>query len=239
MRQVWVVALLVLMSHLAFGASEQKIKVNGTEPLSVVLSQSDYSRISMGDGRKVHQVMAGKGLLSVTQEPSSGTAIVRPTSQAPSQLSVFVKDDRGKLYTLAVQIRDMPSQHIIIQPHAEARAKSRALGRQGELRKSTNALFKVMYTDDTAHGYEVLELDQKIPLWKEASIRLVKSYRGDSKIGYVYELTNTSNKPLLLHESEFFEFVPAVIAVGLQSSKLQPGQSTRLFVVGAAIGESS
>lgn len=229
MRQViWCVLLL---SSAIFANGNQQLVVTGDEPLAAVLSGSDFSKISMGNGRKVHQVMAEQGFITVTNEPKSGTAIVRPSPKAPDRFSVFVKDDLGKLYTLAVRVRDVPAQTLVIQAPSKARAHTKVQGRHSELRQSTNALLKAMYLEQEPHGFVVQSMDTPVPLWEEARIRLVQTYQGGHKTGYVYELKNVSKNALKLHESEFMNMVPDAIAVGIQNATVNTGQKTHVYVV--------
>jgi hypothetical protein len=76
-------------------------------------------------------------------------------------------------------------------------------------------------------SYEEVGVD--VPLWVDTSFHLLRRWRGDALVGESYRLSNTGAEELEIAEQHLHR--PGYLAIGIEQSRLQPGQSTAVHVI--------
>lgn len=70
---------------------------------------------------------------------------------------------------------------------------------------------------------------EEVLLWQEARFVLLARYEAGQLLGETFQLTNVSKSRMVLDEREFFR--PGVVSVSALRLVLEPGESTRVWVV--------
>lgn len=237
MIRLGVLFLLLVTSLGSFAA--QRIQVKDGDQVKVVISRTDVSRLAIeGEGR-LKKVWSPQGYLDLQPDKAQGEAFFKAAQGAPQTFSFFARDDFGNTFTVVATQSKVPSQTIMLVPQNRQKVsvvdnKRKAL----PYKKSVNALFKAMFLGNELPGYTIADVDEAVPVWKETSIRLIKTYRNHKFQGEVYEITNVSEEGLEFHESEFFDFGELVLATGLEHLKIGANQKTKLYVVRRKEGEN-
>ncbi len=231
-RRLALVAVSLLLG-LAGGSASAQVYVDASDGRArvVAISQTDPSRISVLNGRIV-QLVYDEVELSVTSDPSSGQVFVKPMVDKP--VSVFVLTERAS-HPLILQPQQIPLQTVMIREGGGAdgsdqRPVSReAIETAGALDVAVKRLVTLLARGERSHEFRIVEFNQSVALWKEASFVLVARYEGRSLVGEHYRLRNISPSVMRLAEQELYK--KGVLAVSIELHQLDPAQSTDIFVV--------
>jgi len=228
------VALLLLLYTAYFNAAwaAQTFRVKDGDTVTVDVSARELTRIAVFRGGRLDKVYGAAGLLEVQPDMERGEVYIRPLPGAPAVFSFFARDESGGTYTIVATQRDIPSETVILEP-AELRKLmlSSESDRSIPLVDRVKDLMKGMANNEEIEGYYRQSVDQIVPLWHETTIRLETYYETIDLFGEIYSIENVSPQVMSFHESEFMEFGDKVLAVALDTLALEPGKSTRLYVV--------
>lgn len=236
----WIGILFVacfLLVAPGIATSAQEFRVKDGETITIKLSSKELTRIAIqGDGR-LDKVWGSAGVLEIEPDKDQGEIFVRPSPQAPTSFSFFVRDDLGGTYTIVATQHDIPSETIILKPAAPRKS----IGRGSEYRSTpfverVKRVIKGMALGDSIDGYSFEDLEQGVPLWAETEIVLRRVYTGYDLLGEIYTIKNVSKKEMTIHEREFMDFGHEVQAVALERLSLDEGESTFLYVVRKPVG---
>jgi len=175
------------------------------------------------DGRKIRRIYGAEGLFTVKPEPDTGAAWIKPISDKP-MMSAYITDEEGQHYKLLLKVEDVPAETIIVKGRGVSSVSSLLMSKKNEPRNddilnTTIALFNG--DGDSKHD--------TIPLWKGTRFELVKVVELRGIRGETYILTNISDNQIIMDEREFYR--NGVQSVTIESSTLEAGQSTRIFIV--------
>nr|WP_236748908.1 type-F conjugative transfer system secretin TraK [Acinetobacter baumannii] len=187
------------------------------------MTKADKQSVSVAVSNKDLNVLYVDGRKMVTATPSNSNALeyqkdknqgalyfkINPAFQNTT-IPVFVTDDYGTRYKIELQPKNMPGEDVVLVPPAESET---SVGKRNQ--SYQQQIKELIYTmgDDADSPRDELAIDgisrsyigADIPLWKEASLKLLRRYDADSGMyGELYQIKNISYKPLNMLEQEFY-----------------------------------
>jgi conjugal transfer pilus assembly protein TraK len=142
-------------------------------------------------------------------------------------INLFVSTERAT-YMLLLQPVDLPAETIVIKGLPGVREASSIERSTSHVRAIKNLLL-AMAADTLPRDMEVRELTREVALWKGTRFTLARAYLGRAIIGEKYLLTNVGNSVMTVTEQELYK--SGVLAVSVENAKLNPAQSTNVFVI--------
>jgi len=198
--------------------------------LFVKASLRDLNRLSI-EGGKIRRVVAADGsMLTGSADTATGQALIRPLVTDP--FGVFVFSLSGKTYSLVLQPQDIPGETIVIK---EAALPVSAASRPGEIEKAASyqqaikKMIQALAGGGALDGLESRNTWDEIRLWKGSRFALERILTGNTLVGEQYQLFNLSDAPMQVAEQEFYR--KGVLAVSVRDLTVEPGRSTKVFVV--------
>lgn len=221
MKKIFLVSALLLNS-IQSQAAQVIYQGSPTESTTAVVSRHEPNLVTV-DGRKIRRIYGAEGLFTVKPEPDTGAAWIKPISDKP-MMSAYITDEEGQHYKLLLKVEDVPAETIIVKGRGVSSSSSLLMSNKNEPRNddilnTTIALFNG--AGDSKHD--------TIPLWKGTRFELVKVVELRGIRGETYILTNISDNQIIMDEREFYR--NGVQSVTIESSTLEAGQSTRIFIV--------
>lgn len=218
------------------GHCTQHVTKADKESVTVAVSNKDLN-VLVVDGRKmVTAIPSNRDAIEYQVDANQGALYfkVSPFYQN-SVIPMFITDEEGVRYKIELQPRNMGGEDIVLIP-----PKSEQSNSSKQTQSYQQQIKELIYTmgDDADSPRDELAIDgisrsyigADIPLWKEASLKLLRRYDADSGMyGELYQIKNISYKPLNMLEQEFYR--KGVAAVSIESLTLQPGASTFLYVI--------
>lgn len=220
------------------------------QPKTIDISARSLTRFSVVDGKILKLELKGKICdadtktgpgealcdLYTTRDDAHGTMVVTPASQKP--LDGFLTLASGNVYTVRLQPTDIQIASYEIR---ERRAPS--VGQQLSLRsgpmastleRSVKRMIVSMARGESMQDGEFTPVNQPIPTDRDVKVTLVSRVANQQMIGDLLSYTNAANVPVDLHEQDFFS--PGVAAVGLEKTRLAPGESGQVYVIRYGVG---
>ena len=197
-------------------------KTREGEPVSLGVSRTDTNRIELPE--TIINAFSSDGSIDV--KIIGRSALVR--TEDPAELIILTEKRR---LTLLLSPEDGPSRTVIMRdedtsppgPPGEAAGGPKALPYE----KAITDLVLALASDGTPAG-EISEKERKLT----DSLRLAR--RGEMASppfsASLYVIRNSGSKTAALTESMFLSG-PETVAVGMESDRLEPGESSRVFVV--------
>lgn len=230
----WVTPLLLILafsSQVALAA--QLVEVRDGTVASVRISGNEPNRLVIRGGR-VHKVWGADGKVVLKPDADTGQVYLQPSEGWRARtFSIFVKDDLGGVYTLVLAPTDMPSETVTLVRPERAKGVDRRKAEVWETgmpyERTLIELIRHMALDTSPEGYSQTDIKREIKLWQEAKLALLTRYTGSKLEGEVYEVTNIDSKKMRLDEREFYR--AGVLAVAVDHHELEPGASTKVFLV--------
>lgn len=228
--------LLLLLPELAWSAAKE-IAVSDGATVEAAVSARELTRITMADGSRLARVWGIQGTMEVQSDDETGEAYIRPLAlDAGKAFSFFVRDERGATYTIAAIVSDIPSQTIRLRPSDRARSPSTMEGPAGAALPYVRALkdlVRSLSLRSVPADYVRETVGTPVPLWRETGIRALERWVGNDLVGEIWTVRNLSDAPMTLDEAEFDAVYPRLRALSIASMRLQPGESTELYLVRA------
>lgn len=219
MNRILSIALL-LASLPAWSAQILVGKPDDTLSASVSRSEPTLIRI---DGHRVRRIFGAEGEFAITADKEAGTAYVKPSTER-SVISLFVSDERGRTWKLMLALKDGPSESITIKPRRDETANA---GRDEPRNRTIKRAIQAMVGGGEGE-FDVREVNEVVPLWNEALFVLKRIAEGALR-AEKYQLTNTSQAPMVIDERELYR--RRVLAVSVGNPSLKPGETTEVIVV--------
>lgn len=226
----------------AFAA--QEFQVSNNSEIDAIISDHDVSRISIVGG-KIKKVKLASNQLKIDTDDVTGQIFVYPLKEnrpvitttkigkfhaqtiSGSMISLFLIDEAGNSFNLRLRMQSVPSETILIKPIGSYKLNSST-----DFTNQVVTIIEDMYLDRKGEdSYVVSEQNMPIKLWKEVDFELYKTYGNELFLGSVFILRNKSNKEITLAENQFWK--PNTVAISIEKPVLQPGEVTKVFVVGA------
>lgn len=223
MKKTFLVSALLLNS-LQVQAAQIVFQGAPTDATTAVISRHEPNLITV-DGRKIRRIHGAEGLFTITPEPDTGSAWLKPTSDKP-MMSAYVTDEDGQHYKLLLKVEDIPAETIIVRGRG---LRGSAIPPSGKNEPRNDDIINTTVALFNGHGDRKSEV---IPLWKGTRFELVRIIDLRGLRGEAYVLTNTSDKRIIMDEREFYR--TGVQSVTVEKLTLEAGQSTRVIVISEA-----
>lgn len=173
------------------------------------------------------------GEIVIQCDEDKGELYVKPIGPGNKPINLFVSTAE-QTYTLVLRRADMPADTIVIRdrtPRREAAGNGERAARTPGHVRAVKAMLRAMAGERLPQDVRVQEVGREVALWQEARFTLVRSYEGRALAGEAYLLTNVSEQPMVLTETEFDR--EGVLGVSVEHHNLRPGESTNVFVIRA------
>lgn len=226
MKKIFLVSAL-LASSLAgsFPATAAQVLYQDSpaESTTAIVSRSEPNLITVS-GRKIKRIYGAEGSFTVTPEPETGSAWLKPISDKP-MMTVFITDEDGQHYKILLKVQDIPAETIIVK--GANKLPGLVINQKNEPRNDD-----ILNMVDALYNGEGDGTRKKIPLWKGTRFELARTIDLRGIRGEAYLLTNLTNKPIVMDEREFYR--DGVEAIVIENPDLEAGQTTEIFVVNEA-----
>lgn len=142
----------------------------------------------------------------------------------------------GNVYTIITEPADMPSTTVrLIPPAGDSLKQNVAMFKNMPLEKQALHIIRQAYGDHYPSSYKVTETEQLVPVRPDLNV-LLRQYIDVEGIGLRlkrYDITSTAFDVISVAETDFLrsDVSPSLLAVAIEDHNLNPGESTRLFVV--------
>jgi TraK protein len=227
MRRAIIFALLVFPASLHAGV----IKWEG-RPISVSISTERVTRIEFPE--TLRSVFLSRSDIAVEKEDKS--LYVR--ALAPDiEDALFVVGDSGTTYEINLSMSDNPDQNVVISHIAKSvQAKAERAGQVPAL-----DLMRSMMRGLPVDGYEIIRANRK-EVYRDAyfTMKLIDVYRSPVLHGYVIEVENLAEMPVLLRVQDIDFAGMVTISAGDEFLQPRPKKAgevvqerfrTRLYIV--------
>ncbi|HNH90349.1 MAG TPA: type-F conjugative transfer system secretin TraK [Thiobacillaceae bacterium] len=205
----------------------QVIPVRDGETAFARIAADDLTRIALSEGR-IQSWHALKGRLAIEKNARTGQIYVRPLDRG-EPASLFLTADSGATYALTLQPVDMPAESLILKDSARRAAKPSVAEQADPRQRLVKELALMMAADRLPPDMEVRERGESLRLWQGSRFVHLRSWLGAAVVADLFQLTNTGNAELRVAEAELFR--AGVLAVGMENHALNPGETTRVFVI--------
>ena len=173
-----------------------------------------------------------------------GEIYIRPVGDSLKPVNLFVSSAHAT-YTLVLRRADTPADTIVIRDRSQRAAPaSPVAGSPGGFGppspsahhiRTMKALLVAMASDRVPPDIRVDEVHQPMQLWAETRFVLTGRYEGRGLVGEKYLLKNIGPSSMVLSEPEFdrpdSREGGQVLGVAVENHKLQPGETTQVFVI--------
>jgi len=222
-----ILSALLLLASLDAGAVQQ-LQGRPDDTLAAGLSRSEPTLIRI-EGHRIRRVFGAEGDFEVKADKDAGTAFVKPSTDKPA-FSAYVADDTGRTWKLLLSVTDGPADSIVIRGKGQESSSKRSGKRSGDDSARIQAIKRVVVAldSDDEREMESQTANDLVPLWKEAMFVRVKVVQGPLR-GEKYQLTNTSDKPMVIDERELYR--RGVVAVSIGTPELKPAETTAVYVI--------
>ncbi len=224
-------ALLLALSRSTFALQIVDV-ADGTSAYATI-SIKEITRLSIS-GERLRAVKFNPGTLLVDKDEENGQFFLR-VQNASAPINVFVVSESGRNYALVLQPKDIPLEQIILRDSARTAGygtRSEALS-SIEKASSHQSLVKnfvlLMASGELPKDLDILSENKETPLWKEAKLVHLLSYKGTEVIGEKFQLTNLTDSLLRVAEQEFY--AKGVLGVAIDQMALAPKESTMIYLV--------
>lgn len=211
---------------------------------AVTLSNSDINRITCREEIKDVVFSREKGLSvkTVGKDAFVKFLITRKDekevySSTPSELFVVCGEN---VYNLIALPKRVPSQTVRLTPGAERIRENRRMYGELPFEKKILAIIRSVYTSEIPEGFTTVPVGDKLSLFKDLEVTLVRTHRveGEGLLVKEYLLAaKKSGEELKLTEKDFLR--PAIatkpVAISLDRHELGQGDTARLIAVEQAL----
>jgi conjugal transfer pilus assembly protein TraK len=198
---------------------------------TVNYSRYDMTRLEIKGGRIV-SLHYPADRLTVEKDDDQGYAILRARDDKP--VSLLVTTSTGQTHALYMLPVDMPMDTVQIKESGEGFQKqvspNAAVTPNDTLAIQVKRLILDMARNERRlPDYQIDDINKPVDLWAESYFVLLNEYKGARFDAYRFSLKNISSKVMKLAEQEFYK--KGVVAVGIDTHVLNPGQATFIYVI--------
>lgn len=218
-------ASIPLMSLAA--QSAQNVSVADNQESTITLGSDDYNRLFV-QGSRILQVRGDDNAYNIETDNVFGQVYIKPTSLNPFE--IYVTTEGGQTYALAVHVVSGKRQDVGLLPADAQKTKAATFEDNTPYQQALVTLLRAMGNGEPLDGFDVTQTKgAAITLGNVATMTKIGSYAGDSLVGEIYTLQNTSSQTLTIKPEQLFRDKTAAIA--MQSVSIAPKASTRVFIV--------
>lgn len=231
---------LSLFSALSANA-EQLFQARTGQTINASISTKELTRIQVS-GFPIIKAFTSAPIV-IKKDTVTGQLYILPNN-IKNGFNVFIVDKNGDNFNLYLTpSKNHVGDSIVIMPDASAIKKSR-ISNTGTVKanspysRNINEVIQLMFINMDSNyvsGYEVIDINQIVPMWKNVQVNILKQYSNNLLDGFVYTVTNNTKDRILLDEAKFFH--KGVLAIAIEVPSLEVGDTTRVFIVQERVGE--
>ncbi|HQS93112.1 MAG TPA: type-F conjugative transfer system secretin TraK [Alphaproteobacteria bacterium] len=191
------------------------------------ISRDQQNRIAVA-GDRIQQIFGAEGFFDVQSDDVGGQIFVKClNSKSTKPQTITLITESGLTHDLKLLPQEIEFQSILLKPTLTSeKPKQPSL----PYRQRLITLMKAMVQGQKIDGYKVTPLKHADRAFKKSlTIKTMAVYHGEHEEGYVYHLKNEGNEPLLLREQSLA--LPQDFAIALTHTRIQPGETSSLFVI--------
>lgn len=201
----------------------QRIPVQEGFEVNAVVSRNTLNRIAV-DNDRIASVKGTNGQFELDKDVELGQVFLKPLA-SDEPIHAFITTEKGHTYHLGLTTHDLGAESIVLTPIGDVSAKWQQSSSYESLLKE---IIKAMHAQSALEGFVIENAKTKLSNIKSAKVVQLQSYLGQSLLGQILEVSNTSStESLHLTESEFY--LPGVRAVAIVDKNLAPKGKTRLY----------
>ena len=142
----------------------------------------------------------------------------------------------GNVYTIITKPTDMPSTTVrLIPPAGDSFKQNVAMFKNMPLEKQALHIIRQAYGDQYPSSYKVTETEQSAIIRPDLDV-LLQQYVDVEGVGLRlkrYDITSSAMGDISVKETDFLRsnISSSILAIAIEDHTLQPGESTKLFVV--------
>lgn len=205
----------------------QNVSVSDNQESNITLGSDDYNRLFV-QGSRILQVRGDDNAYNIETDNVFGQVYIKPTSLNPFE--IYVTTEGGQTYALAVHVTSGKRQDVGLLPADTEKTKAATFESNTPYQQALVTLLRAMGNGEPLDGFDVTQIKGRaIPLGNVATMTQMGAYTGDSLVGEIYTLQNTSAQTLTIKPEQLYRDKTAAIA--MQSESIAPKASTRVFIV--------
>ena len=220
-----------------------RIRIEGA-PITDVFGNIHSSNCGGGQPASPGAVVAAPavnpgGEIVLECDRDKGEIYIRPVGESAKPVNLFISSAQAT-YTLVLRRSDTPADTIVIRDRSLPKAPPASMGQPEALGplgpsahhvRSMKAMLVAMASGRVPADIRVDEINQPMQLWPETKFALLRRYEGRGLVGEKYLLHNVGAAVMVLAEAEFDREGAQVVGVAVEQHRLQPGESTSVFVI--------
>lgn len=222
--------------------AEQIYQAKTGQTIHATISTKELTRIQVS-GFPIIKAFTSAPIV-IKKDSTTGQLYILPDGIKGS-FNIFIVDKNGDNFNLnLVPSKNYAGDSIVIIPDGASVKRARlAQSINNKMSNNTysrnvNELIQVMYMNadtNTVSGYEVMDINQAVPMWKNMTTNLLRQYSNNLLDGFVYSVIKETNERVLLDEAKFYH--KGILAVAIENPSLDVGNATRVFVIQEHIGD--
>lgn len=249
------IILSIIATFFLFRANAEQIKtMSGDDQASIVISKTDLNRIKLIND-KIKSLKYNQGELIITQDNNLGEVYIRASNFHKKNINLFITSQKGYVYKLLLTLKNIPSEQIFIKNNRAYYANNLNkdsfdenfdngfpidIKFEDSYQSSIIDLIKYMTDRDSIASFYIVDRGgHRVRFKKGLKIKWETSYISNYRnrnnnisnlSGEIFSVKNITNKVINLQEQDFLR--KGIIAVKLDTLKLNPNEITSLYLVG-------
>lgn len=205
------------------------------QKVNIVVSSYEFNRIAVENDR-ISNVFAMKDHFHIETDEQNGQIFVEVKDQGSSDVaSLSIVTEKGVTQDISLTAKHIPAETILFKSAGTGLDRD-GITINGELKELHNeneqmtVLIKSMIQNQRLEGYHIRHhYDSADKFIGQITVKLETIYEGNF-IGEVYQVTNSSDKPLVLVEQDFYNG-NKIKMILLSKRNLEAGEKCYLYVV--------
>ena len=216
---------------LCFSAdASQNFHLNPGYKIQAVISSKELNRIAVKDDR-ISQIFGVSGHFVVESDENHGQIFIKSTDSSNKEnLALTIVTEKGITQDMYLKQKDISSQIIELQHKASNKKKAEIWEKISPFKQTLVKLMQCMIRGESVSGYEVQINEQSRDIWSDIRITQLQIFSGSKLQGIVFQITNIDKISKFLHEKRF-RFFKNIAAIAIEDNQLEPGESTKLYVI--------
>tara|TARA_R110002096_G_scaffold365345_1_gene558696 strand:+ start:4393 stop:5142 length:750 start_codon:yes stop_codon:yes gene_type:complete len=232
-------SIITVMALPALVQADQFLKAADNATLNGVMSKSEVTRISFtgDDAASIQKIKPTNPLddFSVAHDPVTGDIYVTlPVGFSSKFVNFFATSKRGFTYKFVLRVSDIPATQIFVQNPVVGSQRAAQFEREQPYLQTLVKIIRAMWNREVLPGYEIIWQRQSRIKAGSLRYRQIGLYDGSNLVGRVYEVENSSAKPVRLSEG-LFE-TGHILAVSIKERSIAPKSKTTVFVILRRLG---
>jgi type-F conjugative transfer system secretin TraK len=231
MMKVYLLKLLfIIIFALGFVQNSLALQVKSVTEngeVSANVASQDLTRIAI-DGDRIVRVRGLEGVYELKEDAVQGALFIRPTADYQKKsFTLFIATEKNHNYVLHLTPKEQWGDTILLKHKTIQKPHARS---KNSLQASKALMMQLISGQRPPHYAAKNSFHAKqYVVSHELTVKPIHMYLGKQLQGYVYQVTNRSQKILTLSEAGFFQGGDRVIA--LSQLTVAPGHQVMLYKV--------